>query len=181
MPTRANCLTLLLAGGVMLTGCTAGGQATATVHYLDAPFTHSIQIGAVTVAPPAIGEQPLVPVTEAQYIAQHPATWLGGARHNDLVAFGYGRVAAPTLTAKGTAPFRRGQLAWVAVYRASANSIMFNGCLAGPAYRAGYHIVPASPRPEQFSITVLINAITGAQATALPLFSDVCPHLVRNG
>jgi hypothetical protein len=166
--------------GVGLAGCTSRGQGLASARYLDVPFAHQITVGDVSITPPAIGELPLVPLPRARAIALHPATWLGGTTHRDLVAFGYGRVQAPTAAIDGQAPFRSGRLAWVAIYRSAAADVVFNGCLGGPAIRPGYHLVPGNPRPAHFYVAVLIDAITGVQATSTPMFHNVCPHLVRD-
>jgi hypothetical protein len=176
----AGVVALALTAAITLAGCSSPVRPTASVGYLDAPFTHRLTFGTLTIEPAAIGEQPLVPVTAARYVAQHPQTWLGGAPRNDLVAFGYGRVSAPTDTVVGRVPFRTGRLAWIAVYRSSAAHLFISSCLAGPDHRTGWHLVAGAPKPDHFYIAVLIDATTGAQATSIPIFHDVCEHLVRN-
>jgi hypothetical protein len=178
--SAAGWLALALLAGIAVTGCSPHGGGPGAARYLDVPFSHQITVGAVTITPPATGELPLVPLPRAREIALHPDTWLRGASHSNLVAFGYGRVETPTDTANGQAPFRSGRLAWVAIYSALAANLVFNGCLGGPPIRRGYHLVPGDPQPAHFYLAVVIDAITGVQVTAMPLFHNVCPHLIRD-
>ena len=120
-----------------------------------------------------------MPVSQARAIAQRPLAWPPGGRSNNLVAFGYGRVSAPTDTVDEQPIFDR-RLAWVAVYRSSAAHLLFGDCLDGPGGRSGYHYVPAAPKPDPFYVAVLVDAVTGVQATSTPVFRDTCPRLVRN-
>jgi hypothetical protein len=170
-----------MTAGLALVGCSPVDRSSSELAgYVNAPFTHRLKFGAVTIEPAAIGEVPLVPVTRAWYVAHHPRTWLGGAQRTDLVAFGYGLVSAGSNTLIGEVPFRNRRFAWVAVYRSSATHLNFNGCLAGPDHRTGWHLVTSAPKPEHFYIAVLIDATTGVQATSIPSFRDTCAHLVRN-
>jgi hypothetical protein len=181
MRLAVGCLGLATTAAT-LAACSASGPASAgSIRYLDRPFTHPMRFGSIAIQPPAIGEQPIVPVTQASYVAQHPASWLTGASRADLVAFGYGRVSAPTSTLDDQPSFDHGRLAWVAVYRASAAHLVFNGCLDGPGGRTGYHFVPAAPKPDPFYIAVLVDATTGVQATSSPTFHDTCAHLAAIG
>jgi hypothetical protein len=176
----AGWFALSVAAALALAGCGSTRSPGTAAGYLDAPFSHSVHVGAVTINPPAIGSFPLVSVARARNIALHPSSWLAGVGHDELVAFGYGRVSTSAPTASGRQPFRDGRLAWVAVYRAAAADVRVNGCLGGPAVRAGYHLVPSNPKPAHFYITVVVDATTGEQATATPPLRDVCPRLVRN-
>ncbi len=171
---------LAAATAASIAGC-AGPAPAARVgqSYPDRPFTRPLEFGAITIDPPAAGDQPLVPVTQARAIAQRPLAWPPGGRSNDLVAFGYGRVSAPTDVVDGQPSFDR-RLAWVAVYRSSAAGLLFGDCLDGPGGRRGYHYVPAHPKPDPFYVAVLVDAVTGVQATSTPAFHDTCPRLVRD-
>ncbi len=188
-PVRRGASTGSFAGAILvaasvastaMAGCSAPARAPrAAPAYPDQPFTRPLVFGAITIEPPAAGDQPLVPVSRARSIAQRPLAWPPGGRSNSLVAFGYGRVSAPTDTVDEQPIFDR-RLAWVAVYRSSAAHLLFGDCLDGPGGRRGYHYVPADPKPDPFYVAVLVDAVTGVQATSTPVFHDTCPRLIRD-